>query len=1597
MLIQLVQRKVPLGSAVTFELTTGHKVTGVLVELGEQHITLRNDEGEITILASMVGAWQSLGGGAGARPSTETESPTRDAGMLPTPAGELPPKADAGLSGQQQPTRAVPWTDNDANPNPLALTKVIEARAIVDAKIASAVLEWSPPEFEFPADEMAGSRRKDALSIWNTIKQRYDYARKVSELTRKHGRIQPIIADLKRLADAYPNSASLHKYLAYFYYLLDDLALARDSYMYATRTTKSRGDWRNLAALAIKTGESDLASYALTQYFAQEHIGVDEPAWYTYIRLVKATDNSAILRQFWGDVTYNLDEVDCDLLIRAVLYLLQHTNDYGLVEQLSTEWQITTQPAAFAEKAVDCLQNELQPSYLEVSRKVEGLTLPEPLQSQSPRIESCRGHIYTYKADRNFGFITGDDGGNYFFHRSAVIDPTLHDRLQHLPRGEQVPVTFSVAEGPRGPLALKISLERSIDELFDIASQYASAGEYPQAIGYIRQLLARQPQHAEAKQLHDKWREYARVAGVPAGSNPYARAKRVQLIEKDLNRAADLFLQAIKQGDRVESAIKDLATLYDQQGDTEKAITLLTTNLRKFQDQQSVQSMLIPLHIKEKHYREAIDLLRIKLSQTSDRQKRIQVRWQIATSYLSLEDYAEARRLLQEISRDDPDNIAARRNIAICLFKEKNFDAAKTVLTDVLNSSPDAEAAELLEAITQAQATGESSVVDEIIVDTTLSEFSGETSEFTRFFLARCEFQGVPPDRAQREDFRLSDVRELESVATKLGTRRPSYRAGLYLSAARILSVLDEASSDQFFRYIGRSFASSGDATVAESRPLDAAREWYAEALSVYDRDRSRSRDEQDAVNALVRYLYSTLGQTQIPQTPNIPTIDETLEEVLRLHPQQHKVFDAIGYLVFRSRYAANRILRRLFDKSSPQAMSLQYLRSQGIAETAPVKKFDDFVGLWNELRRRRSDQWRGICSEFRFIARLELTTASLSACVQRLKALEPEGLFDLDQQRVNQLRSILLSCQDLVRADAFEERERLCIQIDSRCDDLLREIRDSPTKLSVEELHPVVDTIKRRVTAYLEDLYESSIPQLEMRLPFESYTPDGNLRLEIQICVENKMGRSPAEKLQLVIPEIPEEERFFTLDEEVKLDESLRGGEQHILVVPISVTQEALASQTFSLAVYAQYQTRAQDVEQTSIHSFSIRLYPEEEFQPIANPYEAYAEGGVVNDPMMFFGREDLIDSVTKVITDARGHSKSIVVFGQKRAGKSSILYHIKRHLTSSNNLLVLDIGNIGSLIDEQSSTPFTYQILWAILQELSYAIEDRVSKDGYPPIEIVPPGNLDFYAHPSPLSLFRDTFKQFGRIAQRTELWRDIHVVLLIDEFSYIYEQIVKGNIPEVFMKNWKALLQEGFFSVVLAGQDVMPKFKQRFPNEFGTTQDERVSYLRRQDAIRLIDEPTKIGGRQGESRFRERAIDQIVDLTAGSPFYIQIICHRLVRYMNEKRASLVTEADVLKVKSDLIRGVNALSLDKFDNLISSGDTSEDAIPNSDTLAVLKAIALNSQGGSCNRNSIACETSSAVDSVLEDLVNRDVVEQEQGKYFRIRVGLFRDWLLAN
>jgi tetratricopeptide (TPR) repeat protein len=266
--------------------------------------------------------------------------------------------------------------------------------------------------------------------------------------------------------------------------------------------------------------------------------------------------------------------------------------------------------------------------------------------------------------------------------------PQLFSKIVNLSSGIQIPVTFETAQGQKGTLAVGVALYRTIDQMFELAVRHANDGEYAKAIPQIRKVLALNPEHPQAQESYEKWREYARITAVPQGSSPYARARRVQLIEKDLERAVRLFQTAIQQGDNVESAIKDLAALLVQLGRSQEAVDLLNKNRNKIIDQQSVENMLIAFYQNAGQYDQAIDLSQRSFNQSKIRTKKIQILWQIANCYLKKEDFVQAEQIFTDVLKIQSDNNAARRNVAYCLFKRGQFDEAEKMLNDILDIIP---------------------------------------------------------------------------------------------------------------------------------------------------------------------------------------------------------------------------------------------------------------------------------------------------------------------------------------------------------------------------------------------------------------------------------------------------------------------------------------------------------------------------------------------------------------------------------------------------------------------------------------------------------------------------------------------------------------------------------------------------------------------------------------------------------------------------------------------------------------------------------------------------------------------------------------------
>jgi hypothetical protein len=338
-----------------------------------------------------------------------------------------------------------------------------------------------------------------------------------------------------------------------------------------------------------------------------------------------------------------------------------------------------------------------------------------------------------------------------------------------------------------------------------------------------------------------------------------------------------------------------------------------------------------------------------------------------------------------------------------------------------------------------------------------------------------------------------------------------------------------------------------------------------------------------------------------------------------------------------------------------------------------------------------------------------------------------------------------------------------------------------------------------------------------------------------------------------------------------------------------------------------------------------------------------------------MFYGRKELLTRVIdSLVREPHGHC--FVLYGQKRSGKTSLLEQVRQRLDKPVFSAYVTLGAVGADKPEAN-------FVW----ECVNSIHDRLVDDfGIQPATWPTAAELRETPQPSLLNALRITSASLKAAG-----WADSKIVLLVDEFTYLYEYIVEGIVPRHFMHFWKSLLDRKVFSAVVVGQDSMPRFIKEFPNDFGVTRQERITYLTESEARALAEEPLRF---RGESRYRGGAMLRLMSLTAGGPYYLQMFCDRLVRHLNQERATFITEADINTVGRKLVSGPDSLPDTVFDPLVSAAGDSVAEAKREVYLRLLKLIALQSERtgavGVVEEPGLA-----GFESLLQDMKDRDVI----------------------
>jgi tetratricopeptide (TPR) repeat protein len=908
--------------------------------------------------------------------------------------------------------------------------------------------------------------------------------------------------------------------------------------------------------------------------------------------------------------------------------------------------------------------------------------------------------------------------------------------------------------------------------------------------------------------------------------------------------------------------------------------------------------------------------------------------------------FVDAAQLLSQLAKataDKSKSIEYTRQAAYCLLTSGSFDASITLLNTILKTRPNDNATLLLLAkAKEAKQTGVAPAefaASEDEHDELLSSLALGLSTIARDRLDTCDFRGTDERPRETGAFSERDIRQVEQLLERLRGRRPRERADYLLTLAALCERMPESAADRSLHtYLRRFFVSLAETAMSEHSPVDVVRCYTTEALALCPVTLSKGAE----VSIETAFVLLIATYCREPLDPGV---------LLNSEPGQR-----LRDLLVR------------FTGSSGQEDWKRFIDDTPFYRRRAPSAFDYLVPRIHEVRRLREipsvdgdavSRMEEVNSTFATLVFESLSADRLRHARERLAQQSANLFFELDRGRLGELLRLLSTAAEYALKRHFRERETLFLMLGRDIGSLTEEMYRFPTQLSIEKILPCLTALRDLLQQDFNRV-ETGKPTLEVRNVLDNdfyVVNDGAVALRLLLTFWDESA-PPIEAIGLVLEQ--------GAGEPCHSPEPLQGGQSREIELTVKPSAKQIGDRTFTVNVIVEYRTRKGSIERSRPYPIAVRL-ESSAFDEIANPYGRYSGGSPVEEESMFFGRVALLDRISEYLSTGP-MGQCFVLYGQKRSGKSSVLKQVEQRLAAP------------VLFASVSAGTFSPGTLWGsfarlLIQELTFRLEDACEAL---PERWPSPGDIDA----SPLEAIRDVARTLAK--------RGHKIIVAIDEFTYIFENASEDM--ESFMRGWKALLEAKTFNALLIGQDTMPRFKQAFSNEFGVTHDERITYLTEEEAADLASQPILL---DGASRYRGQALHRLFDLTAGSPYFLQIACDRLVRHLNARKAAFVTEADIDQVARTLTLSVDALPPERFDALVTAAGEKVAFVPKDDLWRVLARIARESlHSGWCYRTALSELPRSA--EALKDLSDREILASD-GERVSIRVGLFAAWLRAN
>lgn len=367
---------------------------------------------------------------------------------------------------------------------------------------------------------------------------------------------------------------------------------------------------------------------------------------------------------------------------------------------------------------------------------------------------------------------------------------------------------------------------------------------------------------------------------------------------------------------------------------------------------------------------------------------------------------------------------------------------------------------------------------------------------------------------------------------------------------------------------------------------------------------------------------------------------------------------------------------------------------------------------------------------------------------------------------------------------------------------------------------------------------------------------------------------------------------------------------------------------------------------------------------QEIANPY-------VIGVPLtaqqsIFVGRGDISARIESLLLGRQ--QAPLLLYGQRRMGKTSLLNNLGRLLPS--HLLPLFVDLQGPISFARSHSSLFYNVARSMVH--SAEILKKLSL----------PSPQKAHFEEDPFTAFNEWLDEI--ISEL--VGKDIETILLmLDEFEALDSALRRGRFDEnAILGTLRHIFQhKPHIKILLSGSHTLQEFE-RWSSYFINAQVIHISYLKREEALQLIEKPIK-----GFSlRYHRDAREYVLKLTRQHPFLLQLLCNEIVILKNKQPIEYRRLATVDDVASALESALDVGHL-FFTDIARNQIT---PLGN----RVLQAIAVDGANGPVPVSSLPETTPNKAELLATiNLLKRRELIAETPAGFEFQIELVRQWFL--